>query len=231
MVKVNSLLPPIYISSGTLEAVKWLALLCMTIDHTNRFFFDSPPNNVAYCIGRLSMPLFAFIFAYNLAQPNALAQGLYSRVIKRLLLFGLLATPPYLAMRHLEYFFPLNIMLMLAVATATLFFYEQESLIGRFIGFSVFLIGGPFVEYNWIGVFFCVNSWFYCKKPSVICLLAYFVAFFLLGELNGNNWDLLSVLIIIAATKINLKFPRIPHFFYYYYLIHLWTLYLLSSVI
>ncbi|WP_172838976.1 TraX family protein [Legionella micdadei] len=51
--------------------MKWIALVSMTIDHINRFFYASSIQTL-YCIGRLAMPLFAFIFAYNLARPDAL---------------------------------------------------------------------------------------------------------------------------------------------------------------
>lgn len=65
-----------------------------------------------YCIGRLAMPLFAFIFAYNLARPDALPRGLYSKVLVRLVIFGAIATPGYIAMRHLQFIWPLNILLV-----------------------------------------------------------------------------------------------------------------------
>ncbi|MGC1183181.1 TraX family protein [Legionella sp.] len=223
-IKIHNLLPTIHINSGSMEAIKWIALLSMTIDHLNRFFFDTTIYS-AYCAGRLAMPLFAFIFAYNLAQPDALPRGLYSKATQRLLFFGLLATPAYIAMR--QDIWPLNIMFTLAAATVSLFFYEQGNSRGRLISFSIFLISGPFVEYLWIGNFFCITAWFYCKRPSITRLLTCLVAYLFLGELNGNHWAVLSLVFIIAATKIKIKLPRIRHFFYYYYPAHLWIMYLI----
>jgi TraX protein len=224
--KIN-LLPPIKVSSGTMEVVKWLGLLSMTIDHINRFFFGTAIYS-AYCIGRLAMPLFAFIFAYNLAQPNAFARGLYTRVLKRLIIFGLLATPGYIAMRNLPTLWPLNIMFTLSVATIALFFYEKGGVGNYLVAILFFLIGSLFVEFNWAGVMFCITSWFYCKKPSILALLACLMAYLFLGIVNDNNWALASLPIIILASKIDLKVSRIPHFFYFYYPSHLYVLYLLS---
>jgi hypothetical protein len=222
-------LKPLKITSGTMEAVKWLALLSMTIDHINRFFFNASVYP-AYCAGRLSMPLFAFILAYNFAQPEALSRGLYPKVLLRLLLFGLLATPGYIAMRHLQQLYPLNIMFMLGVAVAVFYYFEQQDRINRFIALFIFLICGFFVEYDWVGIIFCFAAWSYCRKPSLLTLVGWCVAYLLLDKINNNHWALLSLGVIYLATKIDVKIPRIRYLFYIYYPLHLSILYLLTKL-
>jgi hypothetical protein len=221
-------LPSLKITSGTMEAVKWLALLSMTIDHMNRFFFNTSIYP-AYCAGRLAMPLFAFILSYNLAQPEAASRGLYTRVLIRLMIFGLLASPGYIAMRHLQSFYPLNIMFTLAAAVAVLY-YSEGGATNKLMAFFIFLMGGFLVEYDWVGIIFCFTSWLYCKKPSLLTLLVWLIAFLLLDLLNNNHWALLSIGIIYLATKIDLKIPRIPYLFYVYYPLHLSVFYLLSKL-
>jgi hypothetical protein len=218
------------ITSGTMEAVKWLALLSMTIDHVNRFFFNGLIYP-AYCAGRLAMPLFAFILAYNLAKSETLSRNLSIRVLVRLMVFGLLATPGYIAMRHLQHLYPLNIMFMLGAAVAILFYYEEGGGTNRLIAFFIFLIGGLLVEYDWVGILFCFTSWLYCRKPSMLALLAWLIAYLLLDKLNGNHWGLLSIGILFLATKIDLNIPRIRYLFYVYYPLHLSFLYLLTKLI
>jgi hypothetical protein len=220
-------LKPLKITSGTMEAIKWVALLSMTIDHANRFFYDQTVS-AAYCAGRLAMPLFAFILAYNLAQPGTLSRGIYTRVLTRLILFGLLATPGYMAMRHLELPLPLNIMFMLAAAVAALYFYEQGERFGKIIATAIVLIAGFYVEYIWVGILFCLAAWCYCRKPSLLALFAWLITFLLLDELNGNHWALLSLPLIYLGTKVDLKIPRIRYLFYVYYPLHLSIFYLLS---
>jgi len=211
-----------------MELVKWIALVSMTIDHINRFFYASSIQTL-YCIGRLAMPLFAFIFAYNLARPDALPRGLYSKVLVRLVIFGAIATPGYIAMRHLQFIWPLNILFTLGVATATLYCFALGGNRNRVFAIFIFLIGGFFVEYSWVGIFFCVTAWFYCKNPTLLRLLACAVAYFFLDDINANHWALVSLAVILLATQIDIRIPRIRHFFYFYYPLHLYTLYFLSK--
>jgi hypothetical protein len=210
-----------------MEAIKWIALASMTIDHFNRFFWGTH-SYPAYCAGRLAMPLFAFIFAYNLANPNAYSEGLHARVIKRLLFFGVLATPAYMAMRHLPILFPLNIMFMLAAATGILYWLETNDPFHRIAAFCIFLISGLLVEYLWAGLLFCLTSWLFCRRPSPLNLLLWLASFVPLCYLNENSWALLTLLPLFIATQVNLKLPRIPYFFYFYYPLHLTVFYMLS---
>ncbi|CEK10103.1 TraX family protein [Legionella hackeliae] len=225
----NSLYP-IEISSGTLEALKWLAVISMTIDHFNRFFFQASIYS-AYCAGRLAMPLFAFIFAYNLARPEAFERGIYTRVFKRLLFFGVLATPAYIAMRHLQHLWPLNIMFMLFIAAVLFFLFQKKSPLTISLAIFLFFLSGAFVEYSWQGLIFCLSCWFFCRNPSILALIACLFSYFLIDSLNGNHWALASLPLIILATQIELKIPRIPYFFYIYYPGHLTLFWLVSKLI
>ncbi len=212
-----------------MEAVKWLALVSMTIDHANRFFFKATLDP-AYCFGRLAMPLFAFILAYNLAQPGVKLSGVYSKVLLRLIIFGFLATPGYIAMRHLEHLLPLNIMFMLAAAVAIFYHIDEGGAANRFAALFIFLIGGLLVEYDWVGIIFCLTCWFFCRKPSLLTAFAWFIAYLLLDKINGNHWALLSLLVIYLATKNEVKIPRIRYLFYIYYPLHLTLFYFLARI-
>jgi TraX protein len=53
------------LSKGQQEALKWLAIITMTIDHVNKLIFNFEYPFMLW-IGRLAFPLFAFLIAYNL---------------------------------------------------------------------------------------------------------------------------------------------------------------------
>jgi len=109
------------IANGTIEALKWLALVLMIGDHINKYLLN---DTVAwlYDAGRLTMPLFVFVLAYNLARPGALESGAYRRTMIRLAVFGALASPAFLALGGLvNGWWPLNILFTLvAVASKAL---------------------------------------------------------------------------------------------------------------
>ncbi|HBO2234324.1 TPA: hypothetical protein L4G82_006185 [Pseudomonas aeruginosa] len=131
------------IADGTIEALKWLALLAMTGDHVNKYLFNG---TLPYLFeaGRLALPLFVFVLAYNLARPGALERGLYGRAMKRLLAFGLVASVPFIALGGVVGgWWPLNVMFTLLAATAMLYLVER----GRSVApIALFVVAGGLVD-------------------------------------------------------------------------------------
>lgn len=220
-------IPGIKIADGSIEALKWLAMVAMTLDHMNRIFFN-PGSIVFYSIGRIAMPIFAFVFVYNFARSTEFVAAHYYKSCQRLLLFGVLATPAYLSMMHIHGLIPLNIMFTLLVAAATLFFYEKEGLGARAI--VCFFVGGVFVEYSWYGIFICLTSWFYCKTPNSMSLLGIILAFILLDGFNQSDWTLMAIPIILLASRIDFKVPRARFLFWVYYPLHLSVMILIKEI-
>ena len=62
--------PRLELSSGSLEALKWLALLLMTLDHVNKHLMHASVPEL-FAAGRLALPLFGFVLGYNLAAGRA----------------------------------------------------------------------------------------------------------------------------------------------------------------
>ena len=89
--------PALDLNSGTLEALKWLAMLLMTLDHVNKHLLHASVPEL-FAAGRLALPLFGFVLGYNLARPGALTSGGYSRTARRLAVFGSIATIPFIAL-------------------------------------------------------------------------------------------------------------------------------------
>lgn len=214
-------LPRLTLADGTVEALKYLALLLMTVDHVNKYLLhDAAP--VMFNAGRLAMPLFGFVMAFNLARPGALERGVYGRVLRRLAITGSIASIPFIALGGLGWsWWPLNILFMLFVATAIMLLIELDGK-GRFaLAVLLFIVGGGLVEFWWPGISLCLGAWRYCKQPSAVALIVWLGSTAALFAINKNLWALAALPLLFLAPSIRINLPRSRHFFYEYYPIHL----------
>jgi TraX protein len=214
------------IDNGTLEALKWLALVLMTGDHVNKYLFgESVPG--LFELGRLAMPLFMFVLAYNLARPGALAAGLHRRISVRLAVFGTLATLPYIAITGvLGGWWPLNMLFTLLLLTGICWLIELGTATSSLSAVVLFSLGGSLVEYWWPGLLLGMACWLYCKRPNSLRLVGVIVACIALWPVNHNYWALACVPILLIAPKIHLRLPRSRYVFYAYYPAHLGVLWM-----
>jgi hypothetical protein len=221
--------PRVIIADGTLEALKWLGLVLMTLDHANKYLFgDKLPG--AFELGRMAMPIFGFVLAYNLARPNALVAGVHLRVMKRLALYGSAATPFFIALGGLGWgWWPLNIMFMLSVAAGIVYLLEKGGLAGKAGVTVLFLLGGAMVEFWWFGLVFVLGAWWHSKTGSKAAVAVCTLALSALFVVNKNLWALAAVPLMLSAPLINLKTPRLRYAFYAYYPSHLAALWLLQK--
>jgi len=214
-------LPRLFVADGTLEALKWLGLLLMTGDHVNKYLLnDTVP--MLFAAGRLVVPVFVFVLAFNLARPDTLRRGVYQRTMARLAVFGLLATPAFIALGGLfAGWWPLNILFTLLVLTATLFIFERGGKANAIAACAILALGGSSVEFWWPAILFGTSVWFYAKRPTVTALVVAVLSCASLTYINGNSWALAALPLIVAATRIELHFPRWNWAFYAYYPAHL----------
>ncbi|MBY0365111.1 MAG: conjugal transfer protein TraX [Burkholderiaceae bacterium] len=214
-------LPRLSIDDGTIEGLKWLALLLMVLDHVNKYaLHDSVP--ALFALGRLSMPLFAFVLGFNLARPGMLARGVGFRVLKRLSVAAVVATVPFIGLGGLGWgWWPFNVMAMLAVTVAMAQLVDQGGRGRIALAVVVFLVGGAFVEFWWPGVALGLSAWRYCRRPSWSALAVWIGALASLYLINRNWWALASLPIVFAAPHVRLAVPRVRWFFYAFYPLHL----------
>jgi len=221
-------LPRIAELDGTLEAVKWLALLLMVADHVNKYLLHDA-SQLLFNFGRIAMPLFVFVLAYNLARPGCLEHGTHRRTMKRLALFGILATPPFIALGGLlAGWWPLNILFTLLSMTAIIYFLEQRTLGGYFIACAVFIVAGSSVEFWWPALAFGIAIWWYCKTPRFTPIIIAVLALASLRIINGNYWAIASTPIMFASVVVNIPMPRYKWVFYYFYPFHLSVIWFLK---
>jgi hypothetical protein len=209
------------LSSGSLEALKWLALLLMTLDHVNKYLLHASVPEL-FAAGRLALPLFGFVLGYNLARPGALASGAYARTARRLAVFGGIATLPFGALGGLGWgWWPLNIMATLLVATLCAWLIDVGGTARLVAAATLFIGGGALVEFWWPGVATCLLAWAYCLRPSWVKLTLWVGALACLYVINRNLWALAAVPLIFGARYVEVDMPRVRLGFYAYYPLHL----------
>lgn len=211
-----------------IEYLKWFALIVMTADHINKFIFHEKYVAVFY-LGRLVMPLFAFILAYNLSRQGALERGAYGRTMGRLIGFGALATPFLMLSDQMSWgWYPLNIMFLLFTGVAVAYYQEKGDNMSIAKATAIFLVGGALSEFWWFGLSVFLFSKRYAKNPSMENLLWLVLSTASLYFVNNNLWGLLATAIILLAIKISkegrMNLPplrRNRNVFYEYYPAHL----------
>lgn len=220
--------PGLVLADGTVEALKWLALVFMTLDHVNKYLLHDSVLAL-FAIGRLALPLFAFVLGYNLSRPGVLARGVYKRVAARLSVYGGIASVPFTALGGLGWsWWPLNIMAMLLAATLIAWLLELGGWWRVALATLLFLVGGSSVEFWWPGVAACLCAWSYSRRPSWPMLALWISSIALLYVINKNFWALVAMPIIFAAPHVTVNVRRVRHVFYVYYPAHLGLLWVLT---
>ena len=221
-------LPALTFSDGTLEALKWLGLVLMTLDHVNKYLLHSEAV-VLFDLGRVVMPIFTIVLAYNLARPGAFARTGYPKSMQRMAVAGVLATPPFIALGGLGWgWWPLNIMFTLLVASGVISL-SQRGKIGLVLAVGLFVIGGAFVEFWWPALAIAVGAWSYFRRPTWTALLGALVGLAALFLINKNLWALAAMPLIVMASRFDLPVPRMRWVFYAFYPLHLAGIWLVRN--
>ncbi|AOA72393.1 TraX family protein [Stenotrophomonas rhizophila] len=195
-------------TSGAREALKWLAVVFMTLDHAGKIIYSGEVPGLSE-VGRLAFPLFAGVMAYNLAQPGADV----AKSIRRLVVWGVIAQPVHAF--AFGYWLPLNILLTFALSATVIY-----ALSSRYWLTAAFAAGAMpvFVDYQWAGVAFVVLSWAAFRHRHPWLLVPAFAAICLF---NGNLWALAAVPVAAVVIPCATRVPRTRWAFYGYYVGHL----------
>jgi len=213
---------PLRIAAGTLEALKWLGVVLMTLDHVNKYLLAGA-SPVLFDLGRLVMPVFGFVLMYHLARPGAFAAGMHARIMRRLLIFGALATPMFSA---LVGWWPLNILFMLLLSTGIIWLIERGGRMHTALAVLSFVLAGAVVEFWWFGVLSCLGAWAYCRRPTAGRLALWTMSLASLWLVNRNFAALAALPLLMAATLVDLPLTRHRWLFYAFYPAHLAGLWL-----
>lgn len=219
----------LHVQAGALEALKWLALGLMVVDHVNAYLY-SWRFPLLFAAGRLAFPLFGFVLAYNLARPDNAAAD---RAFARLTAFGLAAQFFSMSLRRAVMpegaWWQLNVLLTFAVAVVLI----QATRGGaRWYTWVLIacatLVAGALVEFHWCGLLYVLAAYHYCSQGTPATFAAWLASVGALTLENGNAWALaaLPLLFLFAGTSPNI--PRLKWVFYAFYPLHLAGLWLLT---
>lgn len=218
--------PRLTIADGTVEALKWLALALMLGDHLNKYLFNGTLP-VLFEAGRIALPIFVFVLAYNLARPGALESGMHARTMFRLAAFGGLGSVPFIALGGLSWaWWPLNIMFTLLVITAAVWLLEFGQRRHTLAAGVLVLVCGSSVEYWWPAIVLGIAAWSYIKQPSWPAAVIAVAACAALWLINRNLWALAALPVLLLSSNIDLQVPRQRWAFYCFYPLHLSALWL-----
>ncbi|EAT8674938.1 TPA: conjugal transfer protein TraX [Escherichia coli] len=212
-----------------LTLIKWIAVILMIGDHINKYLLnESMP--FLYYAGRIAMPLFVYVLAYNLARPDNLSSGAYSRIIPRLMVFGLISTPAYILLDGiLDGWWPLNILFTLLTITIICYFLDKGGRLPALYALIVFFALGAVVEFWWPAIAMGVCVWLYYRKGRGIFLCLALLACTSLVLINQNFYALLAVPVIIIAGYVRFPVRRFKWVFYAFYPAHLYLILALRS--
>jgi hypothetical protein len=209
---------PLALPAGSVETLKWLALVLMVLDHVNTYLLGGGVHWM-FAAGRTVMPLFSLVLAHNLAHA---APGAGWRTARRALAFGLLATPAFWALRG--GWWPLNIMFALAASAAAIALLQQQR------GQQAVLLGvaaGFFVEFWWPVIGATVAAWYFWRRPAWRPAVAWALCLLALTPVNGNCWAFGAIPMVAVAAMLKDHPARVRWAFYIAYPLHLtiiWSL-------
>ena len=210
-------------NSGTIEFIKWIAIIAMTVDHIGLILF--PDVTVLRMIGRVALPLFGFLLIHNYLFFTTDKK----KYIVRLWVFAAISQPFFYYIVSPA----LNIFVLLALALSSIYLIEStkgagsnraiESMTG-FVIVSLALALSFFINYGVFGFALLMFMYLSFTKSeyAFFVFLSIVLMNFSLTHVSYVFCGFLFYPIIYFSSQLDLKIKRIkPLFFYAFYPAHL----------
>lgn len=196
------------ISSRSLELLKWIAVLCMLQEHAFRFVVGELPD-WSHAVGRLTFPLFAYCFGVGFGHASEEAK---ERTEKRLWFWSIVAQLLTLCVDGFAYG---NVLFLFASAASI---DRRCTRISGMILMLVLLLASMFVEFGPLGL--AAAFWMIIAnrlRDDLVQLLVVSGCLLLIAIINGDEFALWGLPLILVLQSIDVGPPRVPHFFYWVY--------------
>jgi len=183
-------------SPFSMDALKCVALIAMLIDHMNDILL-SPSSLLLYAVGRMAMPLFALIFAFNMAKQPGRAKELAKRQWKWAVI-----TQPFFAFAfygHLPWY-ALNILFVFAVCSQLIEWGHSRTKhcwIKSILLIAIFVWPLSLASYGLAGIAFVMISVLVLASitPGTTILLLWLISFISLNTASLTVASLLTVIV------------------------------------
>jgi hypothetical protein len=217
---------PLGFTDGQLEAIKWLAMASMLLDHVGRLLLGHGESSWVFALSRTAFPLFALALALNLARPGD-AGSRSLRTARRLALWCLVATVPAIWARGQPWL--VNVLGTLALGALACWAFESPRSIGQRLAVLLATVAvSPWVEFDLPGVLLVLAFFLAARHRQAHLFVLAAVLLGLTGWLNavfGGAQAFAGTLAIVpiawAMRLLPMRIPRVQFLFYLAYPAHL----------
>ncbi|WP_283189509.1 TraX family protein [Pseudomonas sp. PMCC200344] len=200
--------------SGSLDLIKWMALLTMVIDHLRLVW---PEMSNLFIPGRLSFPLFCVAIAANVARskPGELLTAANGRYVALILVFAAISEVPY---RYISTSGSFNVLVTLALGLVIAWGWQHRTLLSGTMaliaGAVAYVLDDPLM-YGFYGALVPAAVLLAIKRlsalwllPAALCLLSNTRSSIVTRALDLEIYSLLVLSTAFAAPLIGLWLLR-----------------------
>jgi hypothetical protein len=217
---------PFGFTGGQLEALKWIALASMFLDHFGRLLIGYGDDTWVFALGRIAFPLFAVVLALNLAREGDRAARA-RRTTTRLAIWCAVAVLPSIWARGEPML--VNVLGTLALGAALCGLIAVQGRVApRVAAGALVAVASWYVEFGTAGVFLIPAVYLWATERQAEAGFLAMVLLLLTGWLNALFGGLPAMLGTLAVLPIAwgirrapVRAPRLQLAFYLVYPAHL----------
>ncbi|MEJ7929995.1 TraX family protein [Ramlibacter sp. AN1015] len=224
-------------TDGQLEALKWLGVGFMFLDHFGRLLLGFGTDSWVFAASRIAFPLFAVVLALNLAREGDRA-GRAARTAGRLALWCAVAVGPSIWARGLPWMVNVLGTLALGAALCWAFAAAQAPPWQRLGAAVAAALAAHFVEFGLAGVLLVPATYLAAAQRSagaaLVAVLLLLMIAWLNGAFGGVEAFLGTVAVVPLAALVRtlpILLPRTKLTFYVVYPLHLALIGALQGVV